>query len=123
LGLKVRQALSHAVDRSRLGELTNGLAIEANCMVPIGVFGYIDDQEIAAIQNFDPGKAKELLVGTPYEGGQNWPETTMHMRGKEENYNYALMANDIVAQLQANLGMNINIQVGPEASWRPELFK
>ena len=33
------------------------------------------------------------------------------------------MANDIVAQLQENLGMNINIQVWPEASWRPELFK
>jgi len=123
VGLKVRQALSHAVDRSRLGELTNGLAIEANCMVPIGVFGYIDDPEIAAIQNFDPAKAKELLVGTPYEGGQNWPEITMHMRGNEENYNSDLMANDIVAQLQENLGMNVNIQVWPEASWRPELFK
>jgi len=123
VGLKVRQALSHAVDRSRLADLTNGLAIEANCMVPIGVFGYIDDPEIAAIQNFDPAKAKELLVGTPYEGGQNWPEITMHMRGNEENYNSDLMANDIVAQLQENLGMNINIQVWPEASWRPELFK
>ena len=92
-------------------------------MVPIGVFGYIDDPEIAAIQNFDPAKAKELLVGTPYEGGQNWPEITMHMRGNEENYNSDLMANDIIAQLQENLGMNINIQVWPEASWRPELFK
>jgi ABC-type oligopeptide transport system substrate-binding subunit len=123
VGLKVRQALSHAVDRSRLVELTNGLAIEAYGMVPTGVFGYIDDPEIAAIQAFDPAKAKELLVGTPYEGGQNWPEITMHMRGTEEVYNSDLMANDIVAQLQENLGMNVNIQVWPEASWRPELFK
>jgi len=123
VGLKVRQALSHAVDRSRIADLTNGLAIEANCMVPIGVFGYIDDPEIAAIQNFDPAKAKELLVGTPYEGGQNWPEITMHMNGTEENYNSNLMANDIVAQLQENLGMNINIQAWPSASWRPELYK
>ena len=52
-----------------------------------------------------------MLVGTPYEGGQNWPEITMHMRGDEENYNADLMANDIVAQLQENLGMNVNIQV------------
>jgi oligopeptide transport system substrate-binding protein len=123
VGLQVRKALSHAVDRSRLVELTNNLAIEANCMVPVGVFGYIDDPEITAIQAFDPAKAKEMLVGTPYEGGQNWPEITMHMRGTEEVYNSDLMANDIVAQLQENLGMNVNIQVWPEASWRPELFK
>ena len=123
VGLKVRQALSHAVDRSRLVELTNGLAIEAYGMVPTGVFGYIDDPEIAAIQAFDPTLAKELLVGTPYEGGQNWPEITMHMRAQEEVFNSDLMANDIVAQLQENLGMNVNIQVWPEASWRPELFK
>ncbi|MFN8592370.1 MAG: peptide ABC transporter substrate-binding protein [Thermomicrobiales bacterium] len=123
VGLKVRQALSHAVDRSRLVELTNGLATEANCMVPAGVFGYIDDPAITGIQNFDPAKAKELLVGTPYEGGQGWPEITMHMRGGEEHLNSDLMANDIVAQLQENLGMNVSIQVWPEASWRPELFK
>jgi oligopeptide transport system substrate-binding protein len=122
-GLKVRRALSHAVDRSRLVELTNGLAAEAYGMVPTGVFGYIDDPEIAAIQAFDPAAAMEQLVGTPYEGGQNWPEITMHMRGSEESYNADLMANDIVAQLQENLGMNVNIQVWPEASWRPELFK
>ena len=54
VGLKVRRALSHAVDRSRLVELTNGLPIEAYGMVPTGVFGYIDDPEIAAIQAFDP---------------------------------------------------------------------
>jgi ABC-type oligopeptide transport system substrate-binding subunit len=123
VGLKVRQALSHAVDRTRLVELTNGLAIEAYGMVPTGVFGYIDDPEINGIQAFDPAKAKEMLVGTPYEGGQNWPDITMHMLGQEEVYNSDLMANDIVAQLQENLGMNINIQVWPAASWRPELYK
>jgi oligopeptide transport system substrate-binding protein len=123
VGLKVRRALSHAVDRSRLVQLTNGLAVEASCMMPIGVFGFIDDPAINDIQKFDPKAAMEQLVGTPYEGGKNWPDITMHMRGSEEQYNSDVMANDIVAQLQANLGMTINIQVWPEASWRPELFK
>jgi oligopeptide transport system substrate-binding protein len=123
VGLQVRRALSHAVDRDRLTTLTNGLTAPAYGMVPTGVFGYIDDPEIAAIQAFDPEMAMELLVGTPYEGGQKWPEITMHMRGQEEIYNSDIMANDIVAQLQENLGMNVNIQVWPEASWRPELFK
>jgi ABC-type transport system substrate-binding protein len=123
VGLQVRRALSHAVDRSRIVALTNNLSIEANCLVPAGVYGFIDDPEISAIQAFDPAKAMEMLVGTPYEGGKNWPEITMHMRGTEEVYNSDLMANDIIAQLQENLGMSINIQVWPEASWRPELFK
>jgi oligopeptide transport system substrate-binding protein len=123
VGLQVRRALSHAIDRDRLGELTLGQTTAAYCMVPTGVFGYLDDPKINAIQAFDPAMAMELLVGTPYEGGQNWPEITMHMRGNEEEYNSDLMANDIVAQLQENLGMNVNIQVWPEASWRPELFK
>lgn len=123
VGLKVRKALSHAIDRDRLVELTNGLTTPAYCMVPTGVFGFLDDPEINAMQAFDPAAAMELLVGTPYEGGQNWPEVTMHMRGSEEIYNADLMANDIVAQLQEHLGMAVNIQVWPEASWRPELFK
>lgn len=122
-GLKVRKALSHAIDRSRLVELTNGQAAEAYCMVPTGVFGFFDDPEINDIQKFDKDLALEQLVGTPYEGGQNWPEITLHMRGSEEIYNADLMANDIVAQLQENLGMNVNIQVWPGETWRPELFK
>ncbi len=92
-------------------------------MVPTGVFGYFDDPEINEMQKFDPALAKEQLVGTPYEGGQNWPEITLYMRGSEEVFNSDLMANDIVAQLQENLGMNVNIQVWPGETWRPELFK
>jgi oligopeptide transport system substrate-binding protein len=122
-GLKVRRALSHAIDRSRLVALTNGQTAEAYCMVPTGVFGFFDDPEINEIQKFDPELALAQLEGTPYEGGKNWPEITLHMRGSEEIYNADLMANDIVAQLQENLGMNVNIQVWPGETWRPELFK
>ncbi len=121
--LEVRRALSHAVDRTRLVELTKGLAIEAYGMVPIGVFGYIEDPAFQEIQRFDPQLAIDSLKGTEFEGGQGWPEITMHMRGSEEHLNANLMANDIVAQLKENLGMDIKIQVWPENSWRPELFK
>ena len=62
VGLQVRRAVSHAIDRDRLGELTNGLTAPANGMVPTGVFGYIDDPEIAAMQAFDPEMAMEMLV-------------------------------------------------------------
>jgi ABC-type transport system substrate-binding protein len=121
--LEVRKAVSHAIDRTRIANITNGLAIEAYCMVPIGVFGFLDDPELQEIQKFDPELAMEALVGTEFEGGQNWPEITMHMRAQEEVFNADIMANDIVAQLQENLGMSVQIQTWPEASWRPELFK
>ncbi|MDQ3045651.1 MAG: peptide ABC transporter substrate-binding protein, partial [Chloroflexota bacterium] len=121
--IEVRRALSHAVDRSRLVSLTNELAIEAQGMVPVGVFGFIDDPAIAEIQAFDPQLAIDALAGTEFEGGENWPEITMHVRGQEEIYNSNLMANDIVAQLKEHLNMDVTINVIPEASWRPELFK
>jgi oligopeptide transport system substrate-binding protein len=123
VGLKVRKALTHAIDRARLVELTQGMVIEAYCMTPIGVYGFLDDAEFAENLKFDKELALEQLVGTPHEGGTNWPEITMNMRGGEEVYNSDLMANDIVAQLKENLGMDVKIQVWPEASWRPELFK
>ena len=121
--LKVRQALSHAVDRDRLVQVTNGLLQPAYCMVPPGVFGYFDDPTISAIQNFDPEAAKAALVGTKYEGGTNWPKITVLMRSDEEQYNSNLMINDIIDQLQKNLGMSVEIQSLSFTPFTPELYK
>lgn len=121
--LKVRQALSHAVDRDRLVQVTNGLLQPAYCMVPPGVFGYFDDPTVSAIQKFDPDAAKAALVGTKFEGGQGWPEITVLMRGDEEQYNSNIMINDIVDQLRANLGMEVKIQSLTEQPFRQALYK
>jgi oligopeptide transport system substrate-binding protein len=121
--IQIRKAVSRAIDRERLVALTNDLVSPAYCMVPPGVFGYIDDPEIAAIQSFDPQAAIDALAGTEFEGGQNWPALTLYMRAQEEVYNSDLMANDIISQLNEVLGMSIQIEVVPENNWRPELFK
>ena len=97
--------------------MTNGLVTPAYCMVPPGVFGFLDDPALAEIQNFDPAAAMEALVGTEFEGGQNWPEITMWMRANEENYNADIMANDIVDQLKENLGMDVKIQPVPQSNF------
>jgi len=122
--IEVRQALSHAIDRDRLVTVTNDLIIPANCMVPIGIYGYIDDPAINDIQKFDPELAKSLLKGTPFEGGKNWPAITILMRGEEEIYNSDIMLNDILDQLKNNLGMEVKIEklVG-ESSFRPRLLE
>ena len=122
--IEVRRAVSHAIDRDRLVSVTNNLVQPAYCMVPIGIYGYFDDPEIAAIQAYDPELALEQLKGTEFEGGQNWPPLTVIMRGEEEIYNSDLMINDILAQLKENLGMDIQIEkfVG-EGNWRPRLLE
>jgi len=65
-----------------------------------------------------------LLEGTEFAGGQNWPPITILMRGEEEIFNSDLMLNDVIAQLQHNLGMNIQIEklVG-EGNFRPRLLE
>ena len=121
--IEVRKAVSHAIDRDRLSTVTGGLVTPGYCMVPIGVYGFLDDPALAEIQKFDPEAAIAALAGTEFEGGQNWPEITLWMRGSEEAYNSEIMANDIVDQLNTNLGMNVQIQIVPENTWRPSLFE
>jgi ABC-type oligopeptide transport system substrate-binding subunit len=119
--LRVRQAISHAIDRDRLATITQGLVTPAYCMVPTGVFGNLSDPSLPEIQAFDPAAAMEALVGTPYEGGANWPAVTMYMRANEESYNADLMANDIVAQLKENLNFDVQIQAVPQTNFTAQL--
>ncbi len=121
--LEVRKAVSQAIDRNRLVEVTQGLVQPAHCMVPQGVYGFFEDEEIYGIQAFDPEAALAHLEGTEFEGGQNWPEITMIMRADEEQYNSDIMANDIVAQLEENLGMKIQIESLVENTFRPRLYE
>jgi len=120
--LKVRQALSHAIDRERLVTVTNGLVLPASSMVPVGVYGHIEDPEISAIQQYDPELAMSMLVGTPYEGGQNWPDVTVLMRGNEAQYNSNIMIADIADQLRTTLGMEIQINELVEQPFRDALY-
>lgn len=121
--IEVRKALSHAIDRDRLVTVTNGLVSSAYCMVPQGVFGFLDDPDLLGIQGYDPELAKASLVGTEFEGGQNWPEINMWMRAEEEQYNADVMANDIVDQLQQNLGMSVKINPVPQSNFSQQLFE
>ena len=121
--LNVRLALNHAIDRERLVNLTNELVNPAFCMVPPGVFGYLDDPVFEENLAFDPAAAMAALEGTDYAGGTNWPPITMYLRGSEEGINSNIMAQDIAAQLNEVFGMDITLEVIPENNWRPRLFE
>ncbi len=121
--LNVRLALARSIDRDRLVSLTNSLASPAYCMVPPGVFGFLDDPQFEENLAFDPVAAKALLEGTDYAGGTNWPAITMYLRGSEEHLNSNIMAQDVATQLKEVLGMDITLEVIPENNWRPRLFE
>jgi len=120
---EVLKALTHAIDRDRLSTVTKGLVVPAYCMMPIGVFGFLDDPTLQDIQNFDPAAALDALKGTEFEGGKNWPEITMWMRANEEIYNADVMANDIVDQLKQNLGMDITISPVSQSVFSEQLYE
>jgi ABC-type oligopeptide transport system substrate-binding subunit len=109
--IEVRRAVSKAIDRDRINELTNGGGDPAYCLVPPGLFGYLgDDEDIRAIQAFDKDAALAHLEGTDFEGGENWPPVTMILRN-EVSLNATIMAEDIAAQLAENIGLEIELQV------------
>ena len=103
--------------------MTNGLVTPAYCMVPQGVFGFLDDPSLADDPGFRSAKAMDALKGTEFEGGKNWPEITMYMRANEEHYNANIMAEDIVAQLKKTSDMDVKIQTVPQSNFSEQLFQ
>jgi ABC-type oligopeptide transport system substrate-binding subunit len=102
--LKVRRAVSQAVDRDNVVKVAQGLAIPAWSMIPPGFPGAVDDPKIKAIQKFDKKAALEHLKGTPFEGGKNWPKITLTMRDE------ALGAKPLAEAVQAVLLDNLNMK-------------
>ncbi len=109
--LGVRQALQHAIDRETLLKVLNDLGTPAYSLISQGQpYALPPEQypDLTEAYSFDPELAKSKLVGTPYEGGQNWPEVTLTLRpigptGK-------LIGEVIQQQLAQNLGLNVTIE-------------
>lgn len=118
--LEVRTAVSHAIDRDRVVEVTNGQGQPMTSMMPPGLFGYFDDEEITGIQPFDVDLAMAALEGTDFEGGQKWPEIVMTLR--QEAHNSQIMAEDMAAQLLDNLGMEVQLNVMEPNAFRDSLW-
>ncbi len=119
--LEVRRAVSQSIDRDRQVTVTNGQSQPAFSLMPPGLFGYFDDDEITSIMAFDPEAAMAHLDGTEFEGGQNWPEITLSLR--EEAHNSQIMAEDIAAQLKENLNMDVAIEIMEARTFRAALWE
>jgi oligopeptide transport system substrate-binding protein len=119
---KVRQAMSHAIDRKILAErISQGFGIPAHAMIPPGLPGYFDDEGLKQLQRYDPKLAMESLKGTPYEGGKNWPKILISMR--DEPYAAKPMAEGVQAMLREVLNMPTELEVLEPRVFRERLWK
>jgi oligopeptide transport system substrate-binding protein len=119
--VKVRRAVSQAVDRDNVVKVAQGLAIPAWSMIPPGFPGAVDDPKIKAIQKFDKKAALEHLKGTPFEGGKNWPKITLTMR--DEALGAKPLAEAVQAVLLDNLNMKVDLEVLEQRVFRERLWK
>jgi len=119
--LKVRKAVAHAIDRENVVKVSQGLAIPAHSMIPPGFPGALDDPKIKSLQRFDKKLAMEMLKGTPYEGGKNWPKIALSMR--DEALGAKPLAEAVQAVLLENLNMKTELEVIERRVFYERLWK
>jgi len=119
--LKVRRAVAHAIDRDNVVKVAQGLAVPAWSMIPPGFPGAVDTPAIKAIQRFDKKAAMEMIKGTPFEGGKNWPKIVLSMR--DEALGAKPLAEAVQAVLLENLNMKTELEVLEPRVFRERLWK
>jgi oligopeptide transport system substrate-binding protein len=119
--LKVRRAVAHAIDRDNVVKVAQGLAVPAWSMIPPGFPGAVDTPTIKAIQRFDKKAAMDMLKGTPFEGGKNWPKIVLSMR--DEALGAKALAEAVQAVLLENLNMKTELEVLEPRVFRERLWK
>jgi oligopeptide transport system substrate-binding protein len=99
--VRVRQAFGAAVDWRRLVELgASGGDVPADSMVPPGIPGR---GEQAWLPGYDPDRARALLAGAGYPGGDGFPDIAFAAGGLP-------YAEAIVADLRRELGVAVRLE-------------
>ncbi|MBX6772563.1 MAG: peptide ABC transporter substrate-binding protein [Chloroflexi bacterium] len=112
---KLRQALSHAVDRDTLcTKVLQGTNIPAYSMLPPGFPAY--NAALRSIQTFDPEQARALLAEAGYPGGKD-------SHGTQLTLDLYAEGNDIKAQFlqeqwQSLLGIKVNVKPVEGTVWK-----
>lgn len=124
---EVRQALNHAVDRETIvNSVLQGVGQVAYTFVPPDSPGYVDPAQsswVGELTDYNPQKAMDLLKGTPYEGGQNWPEVKITYRSDELGGISGLVVQAIQAMLKENLNMDVQLEGLENAVFRSSMWE
>jgi len=105
--LKVRQAISHAVDRAGLiKSVIKQQGIAAYGFLMPGFPGSQNDA-LKGIQTYDPALAKKLLAEAGFPGGKGFPKLELWLRN-ERALGQAI-GNAIGAMIKQNLGIEVEV--------------
>jgi oligopeptide transport system substrate-binding protein len=99
--VRVRRAFAHAIDWKRLVTLAGPASqVPANSMIPTGIPGHPERDFGPA---YDPVAARAALADAGFPGGAGFPGVTLVTSG-------GAIDDAIVAQLKANLGIDISYE-------------
>jgi oligopeptide transport system substrate-binding protein len=102
--VRVRRALSLAVDRDAIGKLRNrGEGFEAYAIVPIGTMNYSSSKFF----EYDVKLARQLLAEAGYPDGNNFPEVTILYNTSD---NWRAIGEAVQEMWRINLGIHIKLQ-------------
>lgn len=107
----VRRAIAMAIDKKKIvNELLEGINLEANGILPPGVFAYREKPNAIP---YDPEGAKKLLAQAGYPGGKGMPTVTIFYRADRPDID--IVASSVATQLRQTLGMEVKQQ---SLEWR-----
>jgi oligopeptide transport system substrate-binding protein len=110
---RVRRALSHAIDRSRIPLILKGGEWPTASWIPKGMFGY--NPELGP--KFHPGKARALLAAAGYPGGKGFPAFSV---AYNTDPTHRLIAQFVQAQWKEHLGLEVGLE---DQEWKVYLKK
>ncbi len=114
--VRVRQAISKAINRKALTERTlEGLAVPASNIVAPGVLGYNDDLKVEA---YDPEGAKKLLAAAGYPNG-----FALTLHGPNNRYINDEQVVQTIAQFLSKVGIQAKVETLPLAAYFPKASK
>lgn len=101
--VQVRRAFAQGVDWARIVDLADVGATPATSIVPPGVPGRSSANYVLP---YDPAAARAALAAAGYPGGRGFPSVTLVTDG-------GVYDDAVVAQLQANLGVKVALEIMP----------
>ncbi|NIQ03422.1 MAG: peptide ABC transporter substrate-binding protein [Nitrospinaceae bacterium] len=100
---RVRRALSHAIDRSRIPLILKGGELATSSWIPKGMFGY--NAHIGP--QFDVERARALLAGAGYPDGRGFPEFSLVYN---TDPTHRLIAQFVQSQWKQHLGLRVSLE-------------